>query len=133
MKSLLVIATLLSLSVASAFETGMGKNGPYTIGPLGYTDPFVTSAGMGVTLVGTSAGTSAGNPTAGTSVGTSASLNMKAVAIAVEADAQNYLQTGEMSLVLGYHVDRVLEQNAELSVEEAVSVVLTFAEIHANN
>lgn len=133
MKSLLIIATLLSLSAANAFETGMGKNGPYTVGPLGYTDIFVTSAGMGVTIVGTTAGTSAGNPTAGSTLGTSASLNMKAIAVAVESDAQNYLQTGEMSLILGHMVELVQEQNAEVSVEEAVSVVLAFAEIHINN
>lgn len=131
MKSLLTIAALLTLSVsAHAFQTGMGKNGPWTVGPLGYTDPFVSSAGMGVTSAGSLAGSSVGNPTAGTSVGTTASLNMKAVAVAVESDAQNYLQTGEMSLLLGYHVDRVLEQNADLSIEDAVSVVLAFAEVH---
>ena len=131
MKKILTIAMLLSLSSAFAYESGMGKNGPYTVGPLGYTDPFVSSAGMAVTLAGSSAGSSVGNPTAGTSVGTSASLNMKTIAIAVESDAQNYLQTGEMSLILAHHVERVLEQNNELSVDEAVSVVLAFAEIHS--
>lgn len=132
MKSLIVLS-LLTLSLnAMAFQSGMGQNGPYTVGPLGYTDPFVSSAGMGVTSAGSVAGTSVGNPTAGTSVGSSLSLNLKVVAQAVENDAQNYLQTGKMSALLETHTNNILAQNSELSVEEAVSIVLEFAELHQN-
>lgn len=130
MKSLLAVFVLaLSLS-AMAYESGMGRNGPYTVGPLGYTDPSVSSAGVGVMSAGSSVGSSVGNPTLGTSAGTSASLQMKAIAQAVENDAQNYLQTGEMSLLLNNQVNNILAQNGELSVEEAVSIVLEFAELH---
>ena len=132
MKSLLVILSLALSLGAMASETGSGPNGPYTIGPLGYTDPFYSSAGTAVTSGGAALGTSVSNPLV-TTAGTTAAFNLKAVAIAVENDAQNYLQTGEMSPVLGYQVNNILDQNAELSVEEAVSIVLEFAHIHARN
>lgn len=130
MKSLLAVFVLALSLNAMAYETGMGKNGPYTVGPLGYTDPIVSSAGVGVSSAGSTVGSSAGNPTLGSTVGSTAALNMKVIAQAVENDSQNYLQTGEMSLLLGYQVDHILTQNADLSVEEAVSIVLQFAELH---
>lgn len=127
MKSLLVILSLTLSLGAMALETGMGPNGPYTVGPLGYTDPFYTSVWTGQMAAGTSV-----LPTA--SSGTSTlTLQVKALAQAVENDAQNYLQTGEMSVLLGTQVNQVLAQNAELSVDEAVSVVLDFAAIHTGN
>lgn len=125
MKSLLVILALSLSMGAMASETGMGKNGPYTVGPLGYTDPFYTSQWSAQTVVGTTV-----LPTAST-VLTAASAQLKALAQAVESDAQNYLQTGEMSALLGYQVNNILGQNDELSLEEAVSVVLEFAAIHS--
>lgn len=123
MKSLLVILAL-SLSLgAMANESGIGPNGPYTVGPLGYTDPFVSSAWTGQMALGTTV-----LPTAST-----LSLQMKALAQVVENDAQNYMQTGEMSPLLGTQVNNVLAQNSELSVDEAVSVVLEFAAVHTGN
>jgi len=53
------------------------------------------------------------------------------MAQAVENDAQTYLQTGKMGEILEYTVSNVLAQNAELSVDEAVSIVLDFAAIHS--
>lgn len=130
MKSLLVILTLALSLGAMASETGSGPNGPYTVGPLGYTDPFYSSAGTSAITGGTALGTSVSNPLV-TTAGTSVAFNLKAIAIAVENDAQNYLQTGEMSEILGYTVKNVLGQNSDLSVEEAVSIVLDFAAVHA--
>src|SRR6218665_2966359 len=107
MKSLVAVFALALSVNAMAFSSGIGPNGPYTVGPLGYTDPIVSSAGAGVTSAGSMVGTSVGNPTLGTSAGTTASLNMKVVAQAVENDAQNYLQTGEMSLLLENQVNNI--------------------------
>ncbi len=132
MKSLLaVFALALSLN-AMALETGMDGSMPYTVGPLGYSDPFVSSAGVGVIFAGSTVGSTAGNPTLGSTAGTSAALNLniKLVAQAVENDAQNFLQTGEMSLLLNNQVNNILAQNSELSIEEAITIVLQFAEIH---
>lgn len=124
MKSLLIILALSLSMGAMASETGSRNGVPYTVGPLGYTDPFYTSQWSAQTVVGTTAA-----PTA-TSVLTSVSAQLKALAHAVENDAQNYLQTGEMSEILGHTVNNVLVQNDDLSVEDAVSVVLEFAAIH---
>lgn len=132
MKSLLVILSLAFSLTAMASATGSGQNGPYTVGPLGYTDPFYSSAGTSAVTGGTALGTSVSNPLV-TTAGTSVAFNLKAVAIAVENDAQNYLQTGEMSEILGYTVQNIQDQNAELSVEEAVSIVLEFAAVHTRN
>ncbi|MBC7714743.1 MAG: hypothetical protein H7177_15460 [Rhizobacter sp.] len=130
MKSLLVVLALTLSVSAMANQTGMGPNGPWTVGPLGYTDPSVSLAGAGVSTAGSSVGSSVGNPTLGSSAGSLAAVNMKAIAVAVQNDAQNYLQTGEMSNLLGYEVNNILAQNSELSVEEAVTIVLQFAETH---
>lgn len=125
MKTILAILAL-SLSVgAFASETGMRNGVPYTVGPLGYTDPFYTSAWSAQTAVGTTV-----LPTA-SSVLTAASAQLKALAVAIELDAQDYLQTGELSTLLGYQVKHILSQNDQLSVDEAVSVVLEFAAIHS--
>ncbi len=43
-------------------------------------------------------------------------------------DAHRYLQTGEMSSNLAFLTNKIISQNVELSVEEAVSVVLSNAE-----
>lgn len=128
-----LVVTLLALTLtlsAMASQTGIGRNGPYTVGPLGYTDPSVSLAGAGVSTAGSTVGSSVGNPTLGSTAGSTAALNLKATAIAVENDAQNYLQTGEMSSILAYQVNNIISQNTELSVEEAVTIVLQFAETH---
>ncbi|MBC7429300.1 MAG: hypothetical protein H7336_11850 [Bacteriovorax sp.] len=130
MKSILIVLALVLSAAAVANETGMGPNGPWTVGPLGYTDPSVSIAGAGVSTAGSSVGSFVGNPTLGSTAGSSAALNLKAIAVVVENDAQNYLQTGEMSNILGYEVNNILTQNSDLSVEEAVSIVLQFAETH---
>lgn len=132
MKSLLVILSLTLSLGAMASATGSNNGVPFTVGPLGYTDPFYSSAGTTVASGGAAVGSSVSNPFV-TSVGTTAAFNLKSVAIAVENDAQNYLQTGEMTPVLGYTVQNILGQNADLSVEEAVSIALEFAAIHARN
>jgi hypothetical protein len=130
MKSIITLCSIaLSLS-ASAFQTGMGPNGPWTVGPLGYTDPFVSSQGVAVSSAGSLAGSSVGNPTLGSSAGTSASLQMKTIAIRVINDAEEYFQSGEMSVLLSTLVERVTTQNKDLSLNEAVSIVVEFADSH---
>ncbi|MDD4975075.1 MAG: hypothetical protein PHY93_12025 [Bacteriovorax sp.] len=119
MKTLIAVLTLTATMSAFAFQTGTGNNGPWTVGPLGYTDPLVSSRGTSMTL-------------AGTSVGTVAAVNMKAIAVAIENDSQQYFQNGEMSVLLASSVEKIMNENAELSVDEAVSVVLEFAHIHNN-
>lgn len=132
MKSIIAVATLaISLAAsASGFQTGIGSNGPWTVGPLGYTDPFVSSQGLAVSSAGSLAGSSVGNPTVGSSVGTSVSLQMKAVAIRVNNDAQDYFQSGEMSVLLESMVEKIQSQNTELSESEAVQIVVDFADAH---
>ncbi len=117
MKTLIAILTLTATMSAFAMQTGTGNNGPWTVGPLGYTDPLVSSRGTQVSSLGSS-------------VGSLASLNMKAVAVAIENDTQNYFQSGEMSVLLASHVEKIMNQNPELSVDEAVSIVLDFAQLH---
>ena len=51
---------------------------------------------------------------------------------ALERDAQNYLQTKEMSSILANQVHMVISQNTELSVEEAVIIVLQTVETQSN-
>lgn len=130
MKSIVTLASLMIALSANAFQTGWGNNGPWTVGPLGYTDPFVSSQGTAVTSAGSLAGSSVGNPTIGSSVGTSASLQMKAIAIRVTNDALEYLQNGEMSVLLASYVQKIEEQNSEISETEAVQIVLEFADKH---
>lgn len=132
MKTLIATLTLTATMSTFAFQTGSGANGPWTIGPLGYTDPAVTSRGSEVSLAGTSGGALAGNSSAGTTVGSLASLNMryKAVALQIQNDTQNYFQTGEMTVLLKGQVENIMGQNAALSEDEAVSIVLEFAELH---
>ncbi|MBC7538209.1 MAG: hypothetical protein H7281_05275 [Bacteriovorax sp.] len=132
MKTLIAVLTLTISMSAFSYQTGMEKNGPWTVGPLGYTDPLVSSQGTGVSLAGTSVGSSVGNPTVGSTAGSLAAVNMKVIALAIENDSQEYFQNGEMSVLLASNVEKIMKQNAELSVDEAVSVVLEFAHIHNN-
>lgn len=125
-----LVSMAISLSASASFQSGIGPNGPYTVGPLGYTDPFISSQGIAVSTAGSSAGSSLGNPTLGSSVGTSASLQMKAIAIRVNNDAQDFFQTGEMSVLLESLVTKIQLQNVELSDEDAVSIVVDFADSH---
>lgn len=119
MKTLIAALTLTATMSAFAFQTGTGNNGPWTVGPLGYTDPLVSSQGTAVSF-------------AGTSVGSLQAVNMKTIAVAIENDSQNYFQNGEMTVLLSSNVEKVMAQNAELSVDEAVSIVLEFAHLHNN-
>lgn len=131
MKSLIAALMLTSLS-AFASQTGTGANGPWTVGPLGYTDPLVTSQGAAVSMAGSSVGSAGGAPTIGSTVGSTAALNLKVIAVAIENDSQNYFQNGEMSVLLAGQVEKIMDQNAELSIDEAVSIVLEFAHSHNN-
>jgi hypothetical protein len=132
MKTLIAMLLLTSTMSAFAFQTGMGKNGPWTVGPLGYTDPLVSSQGTAVSFAGSSVGSSEGKASLGSTAGSSAALNMKAIAVAIENDSQEYFQSGEMSVLLASNVEKILAQNAELSVDDAVTVVLEFAHAHLN-
>ena len=52
-----------------------------------------------------------------------------ALSISLAGDARNYLQTGEMSSLLASEVHKVISQNTELSVADAVSKVLDSADL----
>lgn len=130
MKTLIAVLALSATMSAFAFQTGTGNNGPWTRGPLGYTDPLVSSQGTEVSAAGTSVGSLAGNSTAGTSAGSLAAVNMKVIAVAIENDSQDYFQNGQMSVLLASQVEKIMAQNDQLSIDEAVSIVLEFAHIH---
>ena len=130
MKSIIALTCLAFSLTAGAFQTGSGANGPYTIGPLGYTDPFVSSQGSAVVFAGSTVGSTAGDPSLGSSAGSSASLQMKAIAIKIINDAEDYFQNGSMTPALEYLVKNIKEQNSELSETEAVAVVVEFAHLH---
>ena len=98
-----------------AFETGMGPNGPWTQGPLGYTDPLITMQATSIaSLIPPAA--------------TSALSNMQVQAKKIINDTQEYFQNGEMSVLLANQVDKIMSQNEELSIDEAVTIVLEFAQ-----
>ena len=117
MKTINAVLMLTSLN-AFAFETGMGPNGPWTKGPLGYTDILVSSQASTVASYGTN-------------VLSATTTHLKVIAVAIENDSQDYFQNGQMSVLLAGYVEKVLEQDQELSIDEAVSIVLEFAHLHS--
>lgn len=56
--------------------------------------------------------------------------HMKAIAVVIENDSQNYFQNGEMSVFLSSTVKKLKAMNSDLSDDDAISALLDFASIH---
>lgn len=103
-----LIALLLTLSTVSAFAFQAGNDGNVS-----YTKTI-----FGVHI-----------SSEGTHISTLGKQELKKVAIAIENDSQIYFQTGEMSAFLSNNIEEIRKENTDLSIDDAVSILLEFAQI----
>lgn len=121
MKHLILACSLLSSVAAFSAEIGTGENlagveVTYTQGSLGYTDPMLTSEW------------SARGPSYSTSYG----IQMKRDAAAVLAEAEVYFATSELGSRLARLTQEVKAENAEVSTDEAVEILVNAAHVILN-
>ncbi len=114
----IIAALLLGTTLgAHADLTGPGQNGPASSQSIGPYEKLFTTEELSESATETLIEMSEHN-------------DLKAIAKVIESDSQNYFQSGEMSLFLSNCVEKIRNKDAELSIDESVSILLDFANSH---
>lgn len=119
MKALIASILLVSSLTALADVTGPGNNGPVSSESIGPYEKLFTTQELLESVTQTL-------------FEMSEERDLKTVAKVIENDSQNYFQSGELSLFLSNCVEKIRVKDAELSIDESVSILLDFANTHKN-